>query len=255
MTRKALSTAELADALLPVAREAGRVIMSYYQKGTPTERKQDNSPVTEADRRADAFITAALKQLAPQIAIVSEEGHQPDIAGEEYFWLVDPLDGTRSFVRGSGYFTVNIGLIGPSRLPVMGIIYEPVEQVMYWGYGMRAWRQKQGAEPVPIQVRRRKKERVAMVSHAHSSRKMDEFLAQQDITQRQNCASSIKFCRLAEGEVDLYPRFGPTMEWDTAAGHAILLAAGGRMVTPEGTLFRYGKPRFENGDFLAESME
>ncbi len=233
---------------------AGEIIMTYYQRDTLVDRKSDHSPVTEADRQADIYIVKELLALAPDIVCVSEEGSHPDISQADYFWLVDPLDGTRSFVRGSGFFTVNIGLIGPDRLPVAGVIYDPVHQNMYWGYEDKAYRKKAAAAAEEIRVRYAPaNERVAIVSSHNLNKPTEQYLVSQNISNRVPCASSIKFCIMAEGEADVYPRFGPTMEWDTAAGHAILLAAGGKMTNPDGTPFLYGKPSFENGNFIASS--
>jgi len=254
VTRKALSLPFLLENILPVARMAGEIIMTYYQRDTLVDRKSDHSPVTEADRQADMYIVKELLSLAPDIACVSEEGTQPDISKADYFWLVDPLDGTRSFVRGSGFFTVNIGLIGPDRLPVAGVIYDPVHQNMYWGYEDKAFRKQAMATAEEIRVRYMPaNERVAIVSSHNLNKPTEQYLVSQNITHRVPCASSIKFCIMAEGEADVYPRFGPTMEWDTAAGHAILKAAGGKMTNPDGTPFLYGKPGFENGNFIAGS--
>lgn len=252
MSRKALSLPFLLENILPVARMAGEIIMTYYQRDNQVHHKSDKSPVTEADRQADIYIVKELLSLAPDIACVSEEGNQPDITQAEYFWLVDPLDGTRSFVRGSGFFTVNIGLIGPDRLPVAGVIYDPVNQIMYWGYEDKAFRKQGSDKAQAIQVRHMPaNERVAMVSSHNLNKPTEQYLSVQNIYTRVPCASSIKFCRLAEGEADIYPRFGPTMEWDTAAGHAILQAAGGKMTMPDGMPFLYGKQGFENGYFIA----
>lgn len=252
MPRKALSLSFYLPGLLPVARKAGDIIMQYYQGERVAERKEDDSPVTDADRAADAYIVSVLRSVLPAIPAVSEEGEKPDIAHADYFWLIDPLDGTRSFVRGSGYFTVNIGLIGPTRQPEAGIIYDPVHRALYWGWEGRAMRQLAGRTPERLHMREWPPEGpTAIVSHRNLDKKTEAFLTKNNIKNRIPCASSIKFCRLAEGAADIYPRFGPTMEWDVAAGHAILLAAGGTLTTPEGAPFLYGKPGFANGSFVA----
>lgn len=253
MTRKAFSMVDMLENLLPVVRAAGDIIMLYYRNNTKVDHKHDNTPVTEADRHADAHIVAALAALTPEYPVVSEEGAKPDITHAPRFWLVDPLDGTRSFVRGTGYFTVNIGLIGEDRLPLAGIIYDPVHRDMFWGSDGKAFYQADNNTPIPLPLRRPPTETRAMVSSHNLNRATEAFLIERGITQRIPCASSIKFCKLALGEADIYPRFGPTMEWDTAAGHAILVAAGGRMESPEGKSFHYGKPSFQNGNFVAFS--
>ncbi len=229
--------------------------MTHYQSGQTVDKKADASPVTEADRAADRLIVAKLQPLTPVFAVVSEEGEKPDVAQYDYFWLVDPLDGTKSFVRGNGYFTVNIALIdNQTKLPVFGVIYEPVHETMYYGTSAGAFRIDKGAkQATPIKVRAPGSVLEALVSHSHLDPTTDAYLVQKKIGNRIPCASSIKFCWLAEGKADLYPRFGPTSEWDTAAGHAILLAAGGTMTTPEGEPFIYGKPDFRNGNFIANS--
>lgn len=251
MSRKALFTDNQITSLLQTAQDAGRLIMEYYQKGHAVDHKDDASPVTEADRSADRLIVAALKALAPAIPIVSEEGEKSDVTGAEYFWLVDPLDGTRSFIRGTGYFTVNIGLIA-NGIPMLGIIYDPVHETMYWGNESNAFRRNKNESAIPIHIRERPKAGgTALISHRNINELTEQYILSQGIADRIPCASSIKFCILAQGDADIYPRFDPTMEWDTAAGHAILHAAGGRMITPEGAPFLYGKPGFLNGNFVA----
>jgi len=249
MSRKALFDVELIPSLTEAAREAGKLIMRYYRGGHAVDRKEDASPVTEADRAADRLIVKALKALTPSFPIVSEEGEKPDVAGAQHFWLVDPLDGTKSFIRGTGYFTVNIGLI-ENGSPVLGVVYDPASDVMYWGGETGAFRDGRLIRTRAVQEDRK----VAFISHSHINHATEEYLAKRGVTDRIPCASSIKFCMLAEGKADLYPRFGPTMEWDTAAGHVILAAAGGRITTPEGEPFRYGKAGFLNGNFVASSQ-
>jgi 3'(2'), 5'-bisphosphate nucleotidase len=209
------------------------------------DRKEDASPVTEADRAADRLIVASLKILTPELPIVSEEGEKPDVAGARHFWLVDPLDGTKSFIRGTGYFTVNIGLI-ENGVPVLGVVYDPVNDRMYRGSEEGAF-----CNDKPIRARPMRTPPTAFISHSHINHATQDYLEARGVTERIPCASSIKFCFLAEGKADLYPRFGPTMEWDTAAGHAVLLAAGGKVVTPEGAPFTYGRAGFLNGSFIA----
>lgn len=255
MPSKALFSTRLLPGLLPVAREAGALIMKHYSGLRTAEKKEDSSPVTEADREADRFIVEALLDAAPAVPAVSEEGAKPDIAAAEYFWLIDPLDGTKSFVRGSGFFTVNIALIGPDRTPHIGVVYEPVGRMLYWGGPEGAFAQKDGGEPYAIHTRGRHELPLsAIVSHSHLDRQTEAWLEKNSIIHRHPCASSVKFCLLAEGKVDYYPRFGPTMEWDTAAGHAVLNAAGGRLTKPDGSPFTYGKDGFRNGNFVASGV-
>ncbi len=236
--------------LVNIAREAGELIMTHYQNNEEIYRKLDASPVTEADRAADRFIVEKIKTISEEYPIVSEEGNKPDVSRASVFWLIDPLDGTKSFIRGSGYFTVNIGLI-ENNVPILGIIYDPVSKTMYWGTEKGAFREHNGVIN-PIHVRKKHTSQTAFVSHTHTNKATEEYLTKNEITERTPCASSIKFCFLAEGKADIYPRFGPTMEWDTAAGHAILGAAGGSVTKPDGSPFLYGKENFLNGNFLAK---
>lgn len=236
--------------IIDTARTAGVAIMGYYKTGSIIYKKEDSTPVTEADREADKIISERLKSLA-NFPVVSEEGEKPDISNTECFWLVDPLDGTKSFIRSSGYFTVNIGLI-KNKTPVLGVIYDPANRVMYYGSSKGAFREHNGVTET-IHIRPKQAPMTALVSHSHINEATKNYLAERQISKNIPCASSIKFCFLAEGQADIYPRFGETMEWDTAAGHAILLAAGGAVNTPQGTPLLYGKQGFLNGHFIASN--
>lgn len=230
-----------------IAREAGRLIMGYFTGGFATTHKADKSPVTEADIAANRLITEALKALAPHIPVIAEEDETLNAGGHERFFLVDPLDGTRSFVRGESEFTVNIGLIEHGR-PVFGVIYCPPQDLLYWGQvGQGAYKQD-----APIQVRRLPQDGLTLFrSRTEPGEAARAYLAGLAVKEMISCSSSVKFCKLAEGSADLYPRFGRTMEWDTAAGHAILAAAGGRVETIGGAPLTYGKKGFENPAFIA----
>ena len=232
--------------------EAGAIIMRYYETGHESQLKADKSPVTDADLAANAFIVEGLARLTPGIPIVSEEGDKTLPAGAELFWLVDPLDGTKSFIRRKPTFTVNIGLIHKGKA-VLGAIDVPAQKTAYWGDLQNgAFRLQQGGNPERIRTRPAPAEGLtAIISHSHSTPETDAYLQTHPIHAVTSAASSLKFCRVAEGTADLYPRFGPTMEWDTAAGHAILNAAGGRLVQPDGSAFLYGKKGFKNGNFVA----
>lgn len=234
-----------------IAVRAGEIIMPYFQKEHGARQKADHSPVTDADVAANTLITEALLQLAPQIPVIAEEDKNPLSEGHELFWLVDPLDGTRSFVRGEPEFTVNIGLIQHGK-PVLGVIYAPPQQMLYFGeVGGKAMRTHAGEEARMIQARPRPEEGITVVkSKSHPSAATTEYLSQYNVKELVPGSSSIKFCTVAEGNADLYPRFGRTMEWDTAAGHAILLAAGGRVETIDGQALSYGKPGYENPAFI-----
>ncbi len=239
------------NTLKSIAVRAGEIIMNYRDKDLAVERKADNSQVTMADKAADDYICAELRKLTPEIMIVSEEGTQH--AGAETFWCVDPLDGTKGYIKGGDEFTVNIALVH-NRLPVLGVIYIPVLAELYYAeVGRIAYSVKNGAQ-TKLCVRKPPPEgNTLILSHYHSSERRDELAAQFAAIEFLIASSSLKFCRIAEGIADIYPRFGNTMEWDTAAGHAILKAAGGRVMLldePEYEL-HYGKQTFLNPHFVA----
>lgn len=237
-----------------LAAEAGALILRVRAAGFATERKADASPVTEADRVAEALIVRGLRTAAPYLPVVAEE----EVAGgamvrrADSFWLVDPLDGTKEFTAGRDDFTVNIGLVREGR-PVLGAVGVPARSELYGGLiGVGAFRRRQGGE-LPIRVRVSPPEGLAVLasrSHANDAR-LAQFLAGKPVASTGHVGSSIKFCRIAEGEADLYPRFGRTMEWDTAAAQAVLEAAGGAVHTLEGVPLGYGKPDWENPPFVA----
>lgn len=232
---------------------AGRRIMEFYSSGEhETAIKDDHSPVTDADIAAHRMIVDALRQWTPDIPVVSEESAEwPDVSKSRNFWLVDPLDGTKGFIRRSDDFTVNIALIEDDR-PVFGVIYIPVEETLYYGseaYG--AFRQKPDDAPRHIRARSQPEEgATVIVSMSHNTPATDAFLANLEVHETLHASSSLKFCRVAEGVADVYPRYGRTMEWDTAAGQAIVTAAGGRVETVGGEPFCYRKSGFENDGFI-----
>ena len=240
------------------ALRAGVAILDVYNAaGAPdVRRKADASPVTEADERAEVVIVELLAREAPGIPVIAEEtaereglpGHVPP-----RFWVVDPLDGTKEFIARNGEFTVNIALVEDGR-PVLGVVHVPALGVTFAAAGTgTATRQRGTAPSEPIAARPVPK-RGAVVVHSRSHEnapKLAEFLAGLDAPTTLVSGSAIKFGLIAAGEADLYPRFGPTMEWDTAAGHAVLEAAGGSVTTLDGAPFRYGKPGFLNGGFIA----
>jgi len=250
---------ELAVAIDTIAREAGAAILEIYGRKFEIETKSDNSPVTEADRVAEAFIVAKLRSLTPNIPVVAEEevaaGKQPNV-GSGSFWLVDPLDGTREFISRNGEFTVNIALIR-DREPALGTVHVPAKAETYTAAGTRQVTCQLGDSPAKaIGTRTPALDGlVAMVSRSHASSETDEFLAGLNIKERIDAGSSLKFCRVAEGAADLYPRLGRTMEWDTAAGHAVLSCAGGSVSNLDGTPLLYGKDGFENPHFVARGLK
>ena len=238
---------------------AGREIMDVFQSDFAVESKDDASPVTEADRRAEAVITEAIRrEITDAFPIVGEEavsaGHIPEIA-EGPFWLVDPLDGTKEFVKRGKDFTVNIALI-EIGIPIFGVVHLPATGDTFWGSRAGAFATVAGSAARKISCRPCPTDGVtALVSRSHRTPEVDAYLANYTVNKEISAGSSLKFCRVATGEADLYPRFGRTMEWDTAAGHAVLRFAGGHVHTVEGRELTYGKPGFENPDFIASGIE
>ena len=247
----------LAQRFADIAREAGAAIMAVYARNVAGRLKADRSPVTEADEIAEAIILDRLAVAAPGIPVIAEESAAKGIMPEtgERFILVDPLDGTKEFLNRNGEFTVNIALIESGR-PVAGCVFAPAVDALYAG-GKQAWRVVGGVR-TPIHTRPYPAAGLtALCSRSHPDAKSDAFLAGIVITDRREAGSSLKFCRVAEGEADIYPRFGPTMEWDVAAGHAVLAAAGGQVLMPDGSPFVYGKRRsgLKNEAFVAWGRE
>jgi 3'(2'), 5'-bisphosphate nucleotidase len=249
-----------ADRLRAVTEEAGRAILGVRARGFAVLAKNDASPVTEADHIAESMIATELEHFEPALPIVAEERVAADgpldIAGES-FWLVDALDGTKEFIRGGDDFTVNVALIW-AGVPVLGLVHAPARGETYlgiaFGHERRAevWRQ---GHAQTIAARKRPSKVVITGSKSHEvPEQMDAFLADYQVAEKQVIGSSLKFCLVAEGIADLYPRFGPTCEWDIAAGHAVLRAAGGRVHTFDGREMTYKKTNYLNGRFLAEGL-
>lgn len=241
-------------ALTCLIRDAGRVVMAVYADAIKVDSKADNSPVTQADREAETVILAGLAQLAPDIPVVAEEavadGQAPAVG--RTFWLVDPLDGTREFISRNGEFTVNIALIHDG-VPLLGLVLAPaLDRLFVGGPQLGSWldtpggREWIGVRPVPevgLTV-------VASRSHGDADA-LDAFLAGRRVAAVASAGSSLKLCLVAQGQADVYPRLGRTMEWDIAAGQAVLLGAGGAVCTLDGRPLTYGKPGFENPHFVA----
>jgi 3'(2'), 5'-bisphosphate nucleotidase len=246
------------DALLALAADlterAGAAILEVRARGFDVIRKSDHSPVTEADHAAEAIIVAGLRAAAPEIPVVAEEemaaGHKPAEAAT--FWLVDPLDGTREFTSGRDEFTVNIALVRDGR-PVLGVVGVPATGEIFLGIVGRGAAKRLGAESVAISARKPPPEGLTVLaSRSHGdAAALDAFLQGRKVAKIANYGSSLKFCRMAEGLADIYPRQGRTMEWDTAAAQAVLEAAGGAVFTMDGAPLRYGKPGWENPHFYA----
>ena len=249
-----LAPALLLPKVLAIAEAAGTVVLQHFHQGTTVATKADASPVTAADEAGEALILAGLRELTPTVPIVAEEavaaGQVPEV-GQGLFWLVDPLDGTKEFISKNGEFTVNIGLI-EHRRPILGVVLAPARGLAWWGAaGQGAVRRENGAVST-ITVRPRPAQgAMAVASRSHRDAETDAWLTAQGITDTISAGSSLKFCLVAEGKADAYPRFGPTMEWDTAAGDAVLRAAGGRVETTDGKPFLYVKPGFRNPGFIA----
>lgn len=241
---------------------AGAVVMAVYRAGCEAKIKDDRSPVTEADEKAEAMILAGLAERLPGWPVLAEEAaaRGEGIASCARFILVDPLDGTREFLSRNGEFTVNIGLVADG-VPVAGAVYAPVlERLWTGGATARVRRVAPGAdlasaaEDRPLRTRPAPADGwVALASRSHGDPETEALLARLPVGERRAAGSSLKFCVVAEGEADVYPRFGPTMEWDTAAGEAVLRAAGGLVLRPDGRPFGYGKAeaRYRNGPFVA----
>ena len=229
--------------------------MGVYASNFSVRDKADASPVTAADEQAEALILDALRVLTPGTPIVSEEasaaGRTPTVA--DCFWLVDPLDGTKEFIHRNGEFTVNIALIEEAR-PVLGVVLAPALSRLFSGISGHGATITEQDRRRPIACRSVPEEGLTVISsRSHGDpAALAQFLKGRAVAASKNAGSSLKFCLLAAGEADLYPRLGRTMEWDTAAGDAVLRAAGGRVVTMNGQLLRYGKAGFENPHFVAE---
>ena len=257
MTDTTDRTALLAT-LVALAEAGGDVVWGHFVAGCAVMHKADESPVTIADREAEAVILAGLATLTPAIPVVAEEeaaaGRVPDVTGA--FLLVDPLDGTKEFVGRGDDFTVNIALV-EGGAPTMGVVYAPARDAIYWSDVTRgAWMAvRKPNEPrhdeQSIHVRACGDAPCAVASKSHAMPGLDGWLDAGGIATRVSVGSSLKFVLVASGEADVYPRTGPTMEWDTAAGDAVLLAAGGRTLDPDGAPIVYGKPGYRNTGFAA----
>ncbi|MAF98000.1 MAG: 3'(2'),5'-bisphosphate nucleotidase [Micavibrio sp.] len=256
----------LCNILKRIAIEAGDITLKYFDgiEDMGVDSKDDDSPVTKADREAELFIEGKLKEILPEIPMVGEEcvslGKAPELAKDQkYFWLVDPLDGTKEFIRGGEDFTVNIALIKDGQ-PFLGVVYAPARGELYAGYEDTATRWLQDSDKEkPISVRDYPKEGLTVVaskSHGDASR-MEAFLERFKLNKVAKYGSSLKICVIAAGKADIYPRLGPTCEWDTAAAHAVIRAAGGVLTDTEGVELTYGgkNEKWLNPEFIACSFD
>ncbi|MGE0735397.1 MAG: 3'(2'),5'-bisphosphate nucleotidase CysQ [Alphaproteobacteria bacterium] len=255
MSGEGLDLPTLCDEVSRIARQAARRILDFYRADFSVTQKDDRTPVTEADHAADAIIVPALQRLTPDIPVISEE-RAARITGAgplRRFWLVDPLDGTREFIHHRDEFSVNIGLI-ESGAPLLGVIAAPVADAVYAAYVGGTASKRVGDGPKKTIAARLPPASGIVVasSRSHADKPaVEKYLSGFKVAGRKTLGSALKFCILAEGEADLYPRFGPTGEWDTAAGHCILKVAGGSVTSLLGTELTYCKPGFFNPDFIA----
>lgn len=246
-----------------IARAAGDAILEVYGTEFAVDAKADDSPLTEADRRSNAVILEGLARLTPGIPVISEETRTlpyEERKDWEYFWLVDPLDGTKEFIKRNGEFTVNIALVR-GQTPVLGVVFQPVGDQLYWSSEIiGAWKSSEGGEAVRLSGGEHysaKGEVTVVASRSHLTDEVRDFIAALEAEGKKvefhSAGSSLKLCLVAEGAADVYPRLGPTMEWDTAAAHAIALGAG-RQVNEHGTgeALRYNKENLLNPYFIVE---
>jgi 3'(2'), 5'-bisphosphate nucleotidase len=249
--------AALAEALKPIVDSAGEAIMKVYDGAFDVQRKDDNSPLTLADLESQRVIIEGLKALTPDIPILSEESAAaPWVERQRWreLWIVDPLDGTREFVKRNGEFTINIALIADHE-PLLGIVSAPAQCLTFWGMaGGGAFRSARGETARAIRTVPPQRPLRVVGSRSHLSPQTAQYLARLPEHVLTGVGSSLKFCLVAEGNAELYPRFGPTSEWDTAAGQAVLEAAGGHVTRMDGHRLRYNcRESLINGDFLAFS--
>ncbi len=245
-----------------IAIEAGDVTLNHFDDAgyQGADAKADGSPLTVADQEAQDYINQKLRAIDDSVLIVGEENKNPDVTNAEYFWLVDPVDGTKEFISGSGDYTVNIALIH-NHVPVLGVVYGPVHGVLYAAHGEGTaikWNDDNDSEK-EISVREPSHKGLVIVSSKSHGKgdKLDNFLAHYKVAKQVQRGSSLKMCTIAEGKADMYPRFGLTCEWDTAAAHAILNAAGGTITDLEGHELQYGRgscEKFLNPEFIARSQ-
>nr|WP_067053628.1 3'(2'),5'-bisphosphate nucleotidase CysQ [Mucilaginibacter sp. L294] len=245
-----------ANELLEIAKQAGKAILEVYNGGEiAVTLKNDQSPLTLADQASNDVIVAGLKKLTPRVPVISEE--ERDIPFETrkhytYYWCVDPLDGTKEFIKRNGEFTVNIALMKDNK-PAFGVIYLPVTGELYYGgNSMGSFKEDAAGTNIRLKVNAQTVVWTAVGSRSHASEEEIAVLKQYPIGETVSVGSSIKFCLIAEGKAHFYYRHGPTMEWDTAAGQAIAEGAGAVMTTPTGEPFMYNKPSLLNGSFLVK---
>ncbi|WPU96074.1 3'(2'),5'-bisphosphate nucleotidase CysQ [Mucilaginibacter sabulilitoris] len=241
-----------------IAKQAGAEILTVYNlssENMKVTQKEDQSPLTVADSLSHDVIFKSLSALTPHIPIISEEGKDIPYGTRknwEYFWCVDPLDGTKEFIKHNGEFTVNIALIYKNT-PVLGIIYVPVTGELYYGgINIGSWKETPDGVIKQLHAEVNSVNWTAVGSRSHASPEETAILSQYPVTETITAGSSLKFCLIAEGKAHIYYRHGPTMEWDTAAGQAIAVFSGATMTTPDGESFMYNKVSLLNGGFLCK---
>jgi 3'(2'), 5'-bisphosphate nucleotidase len=244
--------------IIDIAIKAGAAILEVYdgtQEDFGITAKEDNSPLTVADRISHEIIVAGLTKLYPEIPILSEEGADIEYSIRKewkQYWCVDPLDGTKEFINRNGQFTVNIALMENNK-PVIGVIYSPVLSVVYYGIvGEGSWKSTPGAAPEAISVNQKTSEWIAIGSRSHADEDEEKILKHYPVSSKLSIGSSLKFCLVAEGKAQIYYRKGPTMEWDTAAGQAIAVSSGAVMHTADFEEFIYNKPSLLNPGFYCK---
>jgi 3'(2'), 5'-bisphosphate nucleotidase len=255
-----LVTADLIKQLIMIVKDAGTEIMKVYATDFNIQIKDDKSPVTLADKNANSIIEKGLNDIDSSLPILSEEGKNFSYETRkdwEYYWLVDPLDGTKDFIKKNGEFTVNIALI-KNATPIFGMVYAPLSECYFWGgeeYG--AWRKDDEKENQRIHVNSLLEKKIKLASsRSHPSEKMEKFLLQFGDYELYPMGSSFKICLVSDGTVDLYPRLGPTMEWDTAASHAVIKGAGGDLLQVSNKLpLVYNKSNLLNPEFIAGNVD
>ncbi|MDH5488173.1 MAG: 3'(2'),5'-bisphosphate nucleotidase CysQ [Gammaproteobacteria bacterium] len=245
---------EQLGAVCDIARDAGRAILDVYERAFTVEEKEDRSPITAADRAANEIICQKLEALTPGVPVMTEESAR--VAHEKRkdwkrFWLVDPLDGTKEFISRNGEFTVNIALIDGNR-PVLGVVYVPVTGLTYYAAtGKGAFKQRGECEVQPIHARRFEGGKpIVVASRSHAGPETEAFLKNLGEHDVVSMGSALKFCLVAEGTADVYPRLGPTMEWDTAAAQCVVEVAGGRVTDLNRQPMTFNKPSLLNPSFL-----
>lgn len=248
------------DQILAIAEEAGKETLEIYGREFSIEEKEDRSPVTEADKKSNEVIINALSESYPDIPFISEESKQTPYTERKnwnYFWLIDPLDGTKEFIKKNGEFTINIALI-EGQTPILGVIYVPVKDIFYYakkGKGSFKIENGTSAQPISATIETTKEKLVVLGSRSHGGEALNEYIEKKKEEYSEveliSSGSSLKFCLMAEGKADIYPRTGPTYEWDTAAGHAVVLESGKSVYDfKSGEPLLYNKENLLNGWFI-----